>query len=167
MDNTDNTNLSESFRKVVAENKSHESRLEDYARIIYSRDNEIQMLQAMLSESNECRSTLDEEVKELKELKRSMINIQRQAASSTYMVNGKQQRAGDSNSLEAQFEHLKQDYAFLQSQLTDLQSQLQEVNNRNLLLTLQTSRVAELESLLENFQRLNDDGITIDKTLLI
>jgi predicted nucleic acid-binding Zn-ribbon protein len=156
MDSIANTDLLESVKRLVAENKSYESRLEDYARIIYSRDSEIEMLQSMLAEANEYRSSLDEQVKELKELKRSMIDIQRQAASSTYMVNGKQQRAGESVSLEAQFEHLKQDYAFLQSQLTDLQSQLLEVNNRNMLLMLQTSRVAELESLLAIFEQSND-----------
>jgi len=155
MEDTDNTDLLESFKKLVAENKSYESRLEDYSRIIVSRDNEIQMLQSMLAEANEYRSSLDEQVKELKELKRNMIDIQRQAANSVYMVTGKLVQAG-SVCPKAQFEHLRQDYAFLQSQLTDLQSQLLEVNNRNMLLTLQTSRVAELESLLANLEQAND-----------
>lgn len=153
MDGTDNTDLLATFRKLVAENKSYEARLEDYARIIYSRDNEIQMLQSMLSEANEYRSTLDEQLKELKELKRNMIDLQRQAAGSTYMVTGKQQRLNENVSAEAQLENLKQDYAYLQSQLVDLQSQLIDVNNRNMMLTLQTSRVAELESLLANYER--------------
>jgi len=156
MDSADNTDLLESFKKLIAENRSYESRLEDYAKIIYSRDNEIQMLQSMLSEANEYRSNLDEQVKELQELKKNMIDLQRQAASSTYMVTGKQHRPGSSISLEAQFENLKEDYAYLQSQLSDLQSQLLEVNNRNMVLTLQTSRVAELESLLANFEQTNN-----------
>jgi len=156
MENTDNADFLDSFKKLVAENKSYESRLADYVRIIDSRDNEIQMLQSMLSEGNEYRSTLDEQIKELKELKRNMLDVQKQAASSTYMVNGKLQRAGENVSPEAQFENLKKDYAFLQTQLTDLQTQLLDVNNRNLILTLQSNRVAELESLLSNLEQSND-----------
>lgn len=158
MDSTDNADLLAAFKKLLAENKSYESRLEDYARIIYSRDNEIQMLQSMLSEANEYRSTMDEQLKELKELKRNMIDLQRQAAGSTYMATGKQQRPNENVSAEAQLDNLKQDYAYLQSQLSDLQSQLLDVNSRNMVLTLQTSRVAELESLLANFERANDSS---------
>jgi len=155
MVSTDNTDLLESFKKLIAENKSYESRLEDYARIIYSRDNEIQMLQQMLSEANEFRGSLDEQVKELQDLKRNIIDIQRQASISTCNVTGKRQKAGDSVEPEAHFENLKKDYAYLQLQLTDLQLQLLDVNNRNLVLSLQTSRVAELESLLANFEQAN------------
>ena len=152
----DNTDLLTNFRKLVAENKSYESRLEDYARIIDSRDNEIQMLQSMLSEANEYRSKLDEQVKQLEELKENMVYIQRQAANSTYMATGVQLSGRANISPESQFENLKQDYASLQSQLADLQLQIQDVNNRNVVLTLQTSRVAELESLLANFEQSND-----------
>ena len=152
----DNTDLLTNFRKLVAENKSYESRLEDYARIIDSRDNEIQMLQSMLSEANEYRSKLDEQVKQLEELKENMVYIQRQAANSTYMATGVQLSGRANISPESQFENLKQDYASLQSQLADLQLQIQDVNNRNVVLTIQTSRVAELESLLANFEQSND-----------
>ena len=158
INNTDNSDILATFKTLVAENKSYESRLEDYARIIDSRDNEIQMLQSMLSEGNEYRSTLDEQVKELKDLKGGIIDLQRQAVNSNYMVTGKQLRSGDNVSLEAQLENLKQDYAYLQSKLADLQSQLLEVNNRNILLMLQTFRVAELESLLANFEKANDSS---------
>lgn len=156
MDSADNTDLLETFKKLVAENKSYESRLEDYARIIDNRNNEIQMLQSMLSDANEYRSKLDDQVKELKELKRNITDIQWQATSSTYMVDGKQQRPGDNFSPEAQFENLKKDYAYLQLQLNELQCQIQDLNNRNMLLMLQTSRVAELESRLANLEQSND-----------
>jgi chromosome segregation ATPase len=165
MDSTDNSDLLESFKKLLAENKSYESRLEDYSRIIYSRDNEIQMLQSMLSEANEYRSTIDEQVKELNELKRNLIDIQRQAATSTYMINGHQQRTMETVSPEMQLDNLKQDYAYLQLQLADLQAQILELNNRNLLLTLQSGRVAELESLLADFQRLNEKSGTNENSM--
>lgn len=158
MENSDSIDLLATLKKLVAENKSYESRLQDYAEIIESRNSEIQMLQAMLSEANEHRSLTDEQVKELRELKGNLKEIQRQAGSATYMVSGRQQPVHDSISLEGQFEKLRQDFGYLQSQLTDLQSQLLDVNNKNVLLSLQSNRVAELESLLANLERTDDSS---------
>jgi Tfp pilus assembly protein PilO len=66
---------------------------------------------------------------------------------------------------EMQLDNLKQDYAYLQLQLADLQAQILELNNRNLLLTLQSGRVAELESLLADFQRLNEKSGTNENSM--
>lgn len=156
MHNTEHSELLATFKTLVAENKSYESRLEEYARIINNRDNEIKMLQSMLSEANEYRSTLDREVKELKDLKHSISDIKRQSAHSTYMVTGKQQMAVDRINLEAQFDNLKRDYSLMQSEIADMQLQLLAVNSKNILLTLQATRVAELESVLANFEQANN-----------
>ena len=150
MNNTDDINLLTAFKKLFAENKSLEIRLEEYAKIINSRDKEIAMLQTMLSEANEYRSSTDSRLKELKELQGYINNLKQQVAGSVYMATGRQQQAGASVSVERQLDDLKQDHADLQSQLTNLQMQLLDVNNRNLLLQQQNSRVAELESLLAN-----------------
>lgn len=156
MDNTSNIDLLTAFKKLLAENKSQEARLEDYAKIINSRDNEIEMLQTMLSEANEYRSSMDSQLKELKELQRYINDLQQQAARSAYMVTGRQQQVGDNVSVDRQLD-LKPAYAYLQSQLTDLQTQLLDMNNRNLRLQQQTSRIAELESLLANAGQERDE----------
>ncbi|MBC7866845.1 MAG: hypothetical protein H7X88_04860 [Gloeobacteraceae cyanobacterium ES-bin-316] len=160
MDNSGNIDLLTSFRKLMAENKSLETRLEDYAKMIGNRDNEIEMLQAMLSEANAYRSSTDSQVKELKELQLYINDLQQQLAISTYLPNSGQLQPGNTVSMERQLQQLQQSYAHLQSQLTDLRTQLEEMNNRNLLLQQQNSRVAELESLLRNaedeIERQND-----------
>ncbi len=149
--NTDNdTDLLTAFRKLLAENKSQEERLADYSRIINSRDNEIEMLQKMLLEANEYRSNVDNKLTELKELQQYINDIQNQTTLFEYKVPGRQEQMGDSISSESQLEKFKMAYTDLQSQITELQNQLQDMNKRNLLLQVQTSRIAELESLLEN-----------------
>ena len=155
MNNTGDIDLLTALKKLLAENKSQEARLEEYAKIINSRDNEIEMLQTMLSEANEYRSGLDNQLMELKELHRYINELQQQVAGSVYMATGRQQQAGNAVtvSVERQFESLKIDHAYLQSQLTGLQTQLLDMNNRNLQLQQQTSLIAELESLLANAEQ--------------
>ncbi|MEP7108590.1 MAG: hypothetical protein ABI760_11420 [Ferruginibacter sp.] len=150
MDNKENIDLLASFKKLLAENKSLEVRLKECTKIINSRDSEIEMLQMMLSEANEYRSSTDSQLKELKELQGYVNDLQQQVAGTTYMVTGREQQITAPDSAGHQLEKLKTAHAYLQSQLTDLQSQLLEINKRNLLLQQQTSRIAELESLLGN-----------------
>ncbi|MBC7886550.1 MAG: hypothetical protein H7Z13_01575 [Ferruginibacter sp.] len=153
MTNPGSIDLLAAFKKLVAENKSLEARLEEYAAIINSRDLEIGMLQTMLSESNEFRSSTDSQVKELKELKGFINILQQQVAGSSYQVTGRLQPVNHTVTAEQQFENLKPAYAYMQSKLTDMQTQLLDMNNRNLLLQQQTSRIAELESLLANAEQ--------------
>jgi hypothetical protein len=152
MDQTNDINLLAAFKKLLAESKSQEARLEDYAKIIYNRDNEIAMLQAMLNEANENRSSMDEQVKKLKDLQSFMNDLQQQSLGAVYSVTGSKKSNLQNVSIEQQFKNLQQDYAYLQMQLTDMQIQLLDANNRNTILQLNASRVAELESLLENEQ---------------
>ncbi len=150
MENKSNIDLLTAIKKLVAENKSQEERLEYYAKTIESRDKEIEMLQSMLTDANEYRSGLDNQVMELKDLQYFLTDLQQQVAGTSFNTNDGQQKVSGAVSMEEQHESLKQEYAFLQSQVKDLQQQLQEMNSRNLQLHQQTSRIAELESLLAN-----------------
>lgn len=157
MNSSEDIDLLATFKRLQAENKSQEDRLQEYAKIINSRDNEIEMLQSMLSYANEYRSTLDNKVKELNDLQRNIGELQHQADQAAFMATGRQQQVNNSDSIERQFENLKIEYANLQAQLTDLQTQLLDMNNRNLLLQQQASRIAELESLLANAEEERDE----------
>ena len=162
MDYKDDIDLTTAFKKLGAENKSLQARLEEYAIIINSRDREIDMLQKMLTEANEYRSSVDNELRELKELQQYLGNLQLQATIADYVVPGRQQRAGEKLSAERQLENLRIAYTDLQSQLTELQKQLLEMNSRNLQLQLQTSRIAELESRLANAEEERDAATNKD-----
>jgi predicted nucleic acid-binding Zn-ribbon protein len=153
MDNTGEIDLLAAFKKLLAENKSQQIRLEEYAEIINSRNNEIEMLQTMLLEANENRSSMDNQLNQLKELQRHINDLQQQSDISNYTAWGRQQQVGEKIAPERHLENLTIAYADLQSQLTNLQSQLQDITNRNLLLQQQTSRIASLESLLANAEK--------------
>lgn len=156
MDNKDDIDLVTAFKKMLAENKSLQARLEEYAATISSRDNEIAMLQTMLAEADEYRSGTDNQLKELEGLQFYVNDLKQQVAGSVYMATGRQQQAGSGVSMEQQLEGLRKDYADLQSQLTGLQTQLLDVSSRNLQLQQKCSRVAELESLLANTEQERD-----------
>ena len=138
----------EEYKSLLALNSSLAARLEEHAGIIRDRDNEIAMLQSMLTEANAYRSNLDNQVFELKEVQQSIQQLQQQLEGTSYI--GTNTFTGTAVSMDQQVDNLKFQYTYLQTQLNDLQKQLVELNKRNLVLQQQTSRIAELESLLEN-----------------
>ena len=139
MENPPSTDLIATLRHIIAQNKSQEDRLADYAGIVKSKDEEIEMLQNMLTEADEYRSSTDAELIELQELKEYLKNLNDE-------INGV---AVIDDELQ-QLNNNKPSYACLQVQLADLQSQLLLINNKNILLQQQIGRVAELESMLSN-----------------
>ncbi len=143
-------NIMEEYRRQFALNGSLEGRLEEYSKIIRDRDNEIEMLQAMLTEANSYRSNLDAQVNELSELQQSIAALQQQVEAASYIGANRISQVSVPVSVEEQLGQLKIQYTYLQTQLSDLQQQTIELNNRNLVLQQQTSRIGELESLLEN-----------------
>ncbi|MEO7766785.1 MAG: hypothetical protein ABIS01_05135 [Ferruginibacter sp.] len=149
MNTPGNPDLLAEFKKLSAINKSQEARLEECAKIVNSRENEIELLQAMLSEATAYRSSMDSQLKELKSLQDYLRDIRQQVSASAYFTGGSQQQVDDTINVEQQFQHLQLEYTYLQSQLSDLQIQLLNVNQRSLALQQQNSRIAELESLLE------------------
>src|SRR5690349_12708292 len=150
MENYDHIDILSEYKKLLALTKSYEARLDEYARIIKGRDEEIGMLQQMLTEATTYRSSVDTQVNELKELQKNIGKLKQQADSTSYTDQGKYQHAGEPVSARQQLERLQLQYAHLQTQLADLQTQYLELNNRNLLLQQQSARIAELESLLTN-----------------
>lgn len=148
MDNEGNIDLLTAFKRLLAENNSQQARLQEYVKIIESRDNKITMLQTLLTQANEYRSNTDSELKQLKELQHGISNIQQIVVSSGFMSAGRQERIMQTVSAEQRLQALNAEYGYLQLQIKDLQSQLLATNNRNLLLQQRTDRIAELESLL-------------------
>jgi chromosome segregation ATPase len=150
METNGNINILSEYKRLLALNMSLEARLDDYSQMIKERDNEIIMLQQMLTEANSYRSSLDNEVNELQQLQQSIAQLKQQAEESPYAGTSRHLRAGAIVSVNQQLENLKLQYTSLQVQLSEVQAQCLELNNRNLLLQHNTSRIAELESLLEN-----------------
>ena len=150
METNGNINILSEYKKLLALNMSLEARLNDYSQMIKERDNEIIMLQQMLTEANSYRSSLDNEVNELQQLQQGIAQLKQQAEESSYAGTSRHLRPGETVSMNQQLESLKLQYTSLQVQLSEVQAQCLELNNRNVLLQQNTSRIAELESLLEN-----------------
>ena len=96
------------------------------------------------------RPTQPSLVNELQQLQQGIAQLKQQAEESFYAGTSRHLRAGETVSMNQQLENLKLQYTSLQVQLSEVQAQCLELNNRNLLLQQNTSRIAELESLLEN-----------------
>ncbi|MEO6718727.1 MAG: hypothetical protein ABIN67_00130 [Ferruginibacter sp.] len=150
MENYNDIDILGEYKKMLALNKSFEARLDEYARILKGRDEEIEMLQEMLNEATSYRSSIDNQVNELKELQRNISQLQQNAEGSSYIGVSKHLQVGETVSTQQQLVNLQLQYTYLQTQLSDLQAQCLELNNRNLLLQQHTTRIAELESLLAN-----------------
>ena len=56
------------FKQLVAENRSLTERLKECENIIAARENEIEMLNQLVSEASEMRSSTDNQLQELKSL---------------------------------------------------------------------------------------------------
>lgn len=66
------TDLLEEFKHLMAEKICLAERLEDCERIIAARDKEIDLLHQMVTEANELRSSLENQLTELKLLRERM-----------------------------------------------------------------------------------------------
>lgn len=145
-------NITADVKRLSALNASLETRLGECESIIRRRDAEIEMLQAMVTESGAHRSNLDRDVNELKTLQQGLKELQQQVAAASYI-------GADSKSLmppvglHQQLEDLGLRYTYLQTQLTDVEKQVLELTNKNLLLQQEANKVAALESLLENAEQ--------------
>lgn len=149
MDMFDN-NITEEFRKLLALNGSLTARVEECTDIIRRRDAEIEMLQAMVTESGAHRSNLDSDVARFKSLQEGFKELQQQVAASAYIGTHRITPSAQGESLESKLADLRLQYTYLQTQVTDLQKQIQELTNKNLQLQQEASRFALMESQLES-----------------
>jgi chromosome segregation ATPase len=157
MEIADNLDLLNKVKQLVAENTSLKARLEEYQYSIVSKEKELHELKLTIANSNEIRSSLDNKIFELELLQNYMGDMEKEAAGAVNREQELRQQVGHAISVSHQLQDLKQQYTYLQTQVTDQQTQLQELNNRNLLLQQQTSRIALLETLLADAEQERDE----------
>ena len=154
---TSNIDLLKQFKHLVAENESLKARLDEYQYIITIKEKEILELRLQIANDNEIKSLLDNQVMELELLQNYIGDMDQEEEGSGKTEMYMQQQGGISVNVKHQLYKLKQQYTYLQTQLNDLQILLQELNNRNLLLQQQASRIAELESFLADAEQERDE----------
>jgi predicted RNase H-like nuclease (RuvC/YqgF family) len=153
------TDTPDSLNRLIAENESLKGRLEEYQHMIVMKEKEILELRLQISGDNEIKSNFDNQVAEMELLHNYLSDIELRAEGSAIVGVSHQQNVNIKN----QIHDLKQHYTRLQTQLNDLQTQIQNVNNRNLLLQQQNGRIAELESLLEDAEQDRDEWKAVAK----
>jgi chromosome segregation ATPase len=151
--NPEHSEIVVQLNHFIAENESLRAQLEEYVYIIDTRDKEKENLLRKMSGATELISNSDNQLLELQLLQENVRQLQKR----TEIAFGQEMQAGNSVSTEQQLDNIKEEYAYLKTQLEDVQEQLQQLNNRNLMLQQKNNQVAELESLLEDAERERDE----------
>ncbi len=148
-----NDDMQLQLNHFIAENESLKDQLDEYSHIINTRDKKIESLKLKIGEATLLQSNTDNQVEELEILQYHIDKLEKQIEAE---INSEKQ-LGYPVSIENKLAGIKEQFTYLQTQLSDLQNQVHELNNRNLLLQQQNGRIAELESLLENAERENEE----------
>jgi len=140
----------EQIRKLVSSNDSLQVQLADANDMLAARNSEIEFLQNELVEATALRSRLDGKQDELDSMETRLDEKRQAAKAATELGLELQQELTGMADLNKEYNHLLQDYAYLQSQFKDIQAQLISMEERNAQLQQIAGRVGELESKLEN-----------------
>jgi len=140
----------EQIKKLISANESLQVQLADANAILAAREQEIDFLSAELAESTALRSTLDGQQDEIESMRNRLGEKQQAAKGAEEREIELQQELTEMAVLNRQYSELMQDYAYLQSQFKDIQARYLDLQEQSLQLDQAKSRIAELESLLEN-----------------
>ncbi|MBC7626446.1 hypothetical protein [Ferruginibacter sp.] len=155
MENNDANDLLIQLKQLVSENAGLRARVEEYEFNATVKEREMLVIKQQLGNNNELTSRLDNQVMEMELLHNFMDNPSTEKES---VVNIQMElQNGQSVGFKHQLEDLRQQYNYLQILVTDLQTQVQDLKNKNLLLQQQGSRIAELESLLADAEQERDE----------
>jgi len=150
MDTSKLTEAELQINHLLAERESLKAQLEEYLYIIDTRDKEIEKLKRTLAEKIQFKSNFDNQEEQLQSLQDNIHQLKSHAEGMMNLEN----MLSDSESTE---EDANEQQNYFQAQLAGLQERVNELTNRNLLLQQDASRIAELESLLEDAERERDE----------
>jgi chromosome segregation ATPase len=140
----------EQIKKIIAANESLSVQLADANAMLAAREQEIDYLSTELADSVALRSKLDGQLDEIESMRYSLGTKQQAAKGAEEREIELQQELIGMALLNKEYNELLQDYAYLQSRFKDIQAQLTALKERNLELEKITSRIGELESMLQN-----------------
>jgi chromosome segregation ATPase len=140
----------EQIKKIIAANESLSVQLADANAMLAAREQEIDYLGTELADSVALRSKLDGQLDEIESMRNSLGVKQQAAKGAEEREIELQQELTGMAVLNKEYNELLQDYAYLQSRFKDIQAQLTALKERNLELEKITSRIGELESMLQN-----------------
>jgi DNA repair exonuclease SbcCD ATPase subunit len=151
MDNTDNGHLPEYIKQLTAENIHLKATLEEYQFNNTVKEREILDMKQQIATGNELVSRLDNELMQFKP------GYNYTAKQKEHIINYAIDLSGPDKESKYRLQDLQQQNNYLQIHITELQTQVQELTKRNLLLQQQANRIAELESFLADAQQERDE----------
>ncbi len=96
------------------------------------------------------KSNYDLQTEELKFVRYYIQELKQKAEAAAEREAAMEREAAKSISVSYQLEDIQSKYNHLQAQLNDIEERLRQLSSQNILQVQQTSRIAELESLLAN-----------------
>jgi chromosome segregation ATPase len=149
MEITSFPHLLEQIKTLVSEGNSMAKRLEESEYIIGSRDKEIEFLQQMVTDANTFRSSLENQLIELQEMKDGMKVMKQLADTASYTKEGLTAKQDSLLKEHSEISRLKNENAQLALQLADLKNELEEMKSMKMLFIEQNKRISRLENLLK------------------
>ena len=134
---------------MISVNESLQVQLEDLNAVLLERERELDTLKKEHAETTALRSKLDGQLGEIESIQNLLGEKQKKVLGAQEREIELQQELTEAARLQQKYNDLVQQYAYLDTQFTDIHAQLAEVNERNLQLQQIAGRIGELESKLE------------------
>jgi len=136
--------------KLQAENERLKQLLEEYNTTALQKNTTQQGLEENTIDVAALKSYYDLQTEELKFVRYYIQELKEKAEAAVQRETQLEKELTQSISTSYQLEDIKSKYNHLQAQLNDIEERLQQLSSQNILQILQTSRIAELESMLAN-----------------
>ena len=140
----------EQVKQLVSENELLQVQLQDINYVLSEREQELLELRENAADSSELMSRLDMQLDELHSMQNLIGKKDQQAEGAEERELELQEELTESAKLLQQYNELLQEHIYLQTQLSGLQLQVQELGAGNLRLQKIANKVGELESELAN-----------------
>ena len=138
------------IKQIVSANESLRVQLADANAMLAAREVEIEFLAAELADSAALRSKIDGQQDEIETIRNRLGERQQASKGAEEREEELQRELTEMAELNKNYSELLQDYACLQSQFKDIQSQLTIIKAGSLQLEQYARRMGELESMLQN-----------------
>ncbi len=140
----------EQLNHLITENESLQVQIKELNAILFEREQELEIQKENAAAAAELRSMLDVQLDELQTMQNHIGEKQQQAEGAVERELELEQELTAAARLQQLYNALLQEYAYSQSQLTDIQAQLEELDTRNRLLQQIAGKIGVVESHLAN-----------------
>lgn len=138
------------IQQIISANESLRIQLADANAMLAAREQEIELLGAVVAEAAALRSTMEGNLDEIESIRSRLGEKQQDVAGATAREKALQTELTGMALLNKEYAELLQDYAYLQSKYKDAELQLAASKTALLEQEQYTRRISELESLLQN-----------------